>query len=57
MQDFAIQNSYSKYSLNDVGIISFTDEKTFTVTTLTGTSALQRWPILTKLGHKDPTLI
>jgi len=34
MQDFAIQNSYSKYSLNDVSIISFTDEKIFTVTTL-----------------------
>jgi len=24
---------------------------------LTGTSTLQRWPILMKLGHKDPTLI
>jgi len=24
---------------------------------LTGTSTLQRWPILTKLGHRDPTLI
>ena len=24
---------------------------------LTGTSTLQREPILTKLGHKDPTLI
>ena len=24
---------------------------------MTGTSTLQRWPILTKLGHKDPTLI
>jgi len=24
---------------------------------LTGTSTLQHWPILTKLGHKDHTLI
>jgi len=24
---------------------------------LTGTTTLQLWPILTKLGHKDPTLI
>jgi len=32
MQDSAIQKVAQKYSLNDVSIILFTDEKTFTVT-------------------------